>query len=78
MNFGWVNLHFYFFENAWEVKKSKCENHAKCGPTICKMMRGFEIWPQNSNRIIIDPLFGQKTVENRDFSKYPYFRQFFA
>ena len=22
MNFDLVNLHYYFFENAWEVKKS--------------------------------------------------------
>ena len=26
-------------------------------------MRGFQIWPQNLNRITFDPLFGQKTVE---------------
>ena len=26
-------------------------------------MRGFQIWSQNSNRAIFDPLFGQKTVE---------------
>ena len=28
------------------------------------MMRGFQIWPQNSNRVIFDLLFGQETVEN--------------
>ena len=28
-------------------------------------MRGFHIWPQNSNKITFDPLFGQKPAENR-------------
>ena len=51
---------FQFFENAWDVKKSKCENHVKSGPIICKMMRGVQIWPQNSNRITFDPFLGQK------------------
>ena len=36
---------------------------------ISKMMRGFQIWPHNSNMITFDPLFGQKTVENRDIFK---------
>ena len=38
---------FMLYENAWEVKKSKCENYIKRGPRISKMMRGFQIWPQN-------------------------------
>ena len=54
-----------------EVKKSKSENRIRLGPIICKMMRGFQIWPQNSNPITFDPLFGQKTVESRDFWKNP-------
>ena len=45
-------------------KKSKCKNHIKWGLMIFKMMWGFQIWPQNSNRITFYPLFGQKTVEN--------------
>ena len=28
---------------------------------MCKMMRRFQIWPQNSNRITYDPFFGKKT-----------------
>ena len=35
------------YENALEVKKSKCENYIKFGPKIWRMMRGFQIWPQN-------------------------------
>ena len=31
---------------------------------MCKMMRGFQIWPQSSNRITFNSLFGEKTVEN--------------
>ena len=50
-----------------EVKKSKSENCIKWGPKICRMTRGFQIWPQNSNRITFDPLLVQLTVESRDF-----------
>ena len=50
----------------WEVKKSKCKNRIKCGSKICKM-RGFQIWPQNSNRIPFHPLLDQKAVKSRDF-----------
>ena len=28
------------------------------------MMRGFQVWPQNSNRIIFEHPFGPKTTEN--------------
>ena len=63
---------------AWEVENSKCENHFKCGPKKCEMMRGFQIWPQNSNRITFDPHFSQKkTVKNGNISDLAYFRQFF-
>ena len=37
------------------------------------MMRGFQIWQHNSNRITFNPLFSQKTVENglnRVFSQF--------
>ena len=47
------------------MSKLKCENHTKSGPKRCEMMRGFQIWPQNKNRISFDPLFAPKTVENR-------------
>ena len=33
------------------------------------MMRGFQIWPQNSNWITFDPLLGKKTIEK--LAKYP-------
>ena len=45
------------FENAWEVKKTECENHIKWGLIICEMMTGFQIRPQSSNRITFDPIF---------------------
>ena len=48
------------------------------GPKISKMIKGFQIWPQNSNRITFDPIFGQKTVENRDIFKNPFFDIFFG
>ena len=31
----------------------------------CEMVRGFQIWPQNSNLITFEPFFWPKTVENR-------------
>ena len=46
---------FIFFENAWEVKKSECD-HVKWGPIVRKMTRGFQIRPQNLNRVTFDPL----------------------
>ena len=42
------------------------------------MMRGFQIWSQNSNWIPFDPLFGQKTVENRLIGYFANFRRFFG
>ena len=42
-------------------------------------MRGFRIWPHNSNRVTFDLFFVQKTVGNRGIFKNllnPYFRQF--
>ena len=68
-------MRFQIFENAWEVKKSKCENHFKWVPIIlvCKMMRGFQIWPHNSNGIIFDPPFWpkklSKSLENQKISR---------
>ena len=41
------------------------------------MMRGFQIWPQNSNRTTFDPRLGKKTVKNRLSRAYSQFRQFF-
>ena len=48
----------------WDVKSSDCENYIKCGTKRCQMMRGLQIWPQNSNRITFDPILAQKTVKN--------------
>ena len=43
------------------------------------MMRGFQIWPHNSNRTTIDLLLGKKkTVENEPNTRLVGFRQFFA
>ena len=70
--YRWI-LAFEVTKILWEVKKSKCENLNNFGPKISEMMRGFQIWPQNSNLITFDPLFGQKTVENRDIFKNPSF-----
>ena len=67
--------------NFWKymgVKKSKW-NSIKWGPKICWMMRGFQIWPQNSSRITFDPLFGQKNYQK--WAKYdilPTFDSFFT
>ena len=63
MNFGGVESEIKFLENAWEVKKSKCENNNKRGPRISQMMRGFQIWPQNSNRITFDPFLAKKRAK---------------
>ena len=56
-----------FWKCTGSKKKTKCEKSYQMEPMICKMMRAFQIWPQNSNRIIFDPLFCQNTVKSRDF-----------
>ena len=53
-------------------KQSKCENRNKWGPsdaTTHHLMRGSQIWSQNSNRITFDPLFDPKKTQN--LAKYP-------
>ena len=67
---------FKFFENAWEVKKSKCENHIKLVSKICKMRR-FKIWHHNSNRIRFDPFFATKLSEIGKIPDLAYFDSFF-
>ena len=52
-----------FFENTWETKTLKCQNHNKWGPKVCKMMSWFQTWPQNSNRITFDPFLAKKVSE---------------
>ena len=59
-------------------QKIKCVNHIKWEPIIRQIIRKFQIWPQNLNRITFYPLFGHKSVENMDIFKNPYFRQFFG
>ena len=54
---------FVVKENYMGGKKSKCENHIKWRSKRCKMMAGFQIWPQN--QIIFDPFFVQKTAQSR-------------
>ena len=34
-----------------------------------KMLRGFQIWPQNSNRITFDPLLSK--IKRRKLAQYP-------
>ena len=58
LNFGGVESEFFL--NAWEVKKSKFENIIKWEPIISQMMRGFQIWPQNSNRTTFDLILDKK------------------
>ena len=41
----------------------ECENHIKWEPKICKMIRGFKIWPTNYNWITFDPLLGKKKTQ---------------
>ena len=62
-----VHWAFVVFE---VLKKSKSENHIEWEPNISEMIRGFQMWPQNSNRITFNP-FWPKTVKNWDFWKYP-------
>ena len=50
-----------------EVKNSKFENYIKWEPMICRLTRGFWIWPQNWNRIKFDPLLGQKNSNLKIF-----------
>ena len=57
----------------WKVQKSKCENNIKWGPKRRKMMRGFQIWPQNSNRITFHPHFAQKAVKNWQNTRFSLF-----
>ena len=74
---GWRKL-FKVFENSWKVKKSKYEKLCKMGPITCNMTRGFQIWSQNSNRIIFDSIFGHKTVKIRHIGYFAIFGQFFG
>ena len=60
-----------------KVKKSEFENHIKWEPVICKMTTGFQIWPQNSNWIKIDPFFGKKLSKAGKIYDLAHFRQFF-
>ena len=40
------------------------------------MMRGFQLWPQNLNRVIFDPLFGQKRYKKCQMSDFDDFGTF--
>ena len=53
--------------------KIKMWKSCQIGPKISKMMKWFQIWPQNVSRITFDPFFGQKTFEywqNTRFSQF--------
>ena len=45
---------FFIFENAWEVKRNRNAKIISNGDLLCKIMRVFKIWSQNSNRITFD------------------------
>ena len=66
------------FRKCMGGQKIKMQNHIKRVPKICKIMRGFHIWPQNSNRITFDPFFGQKQSEIGKISDLAHFGQFFG
>ena len=61
----------------WEAKKSKHANPNKRGLESCGMMRGFQIWSQNLNRITFDPLSGIKRTKSSKIPRFACFRQFF-
>ena len=65
-------------KNEWEVENQYMKI-IHMGPEICKMMRGFLIWPDNSNRIIVDPvLTKKKTQKLAEWGRYcAKFGQFF-
>ena len=47
-------------------------------PKICKTMRGFQIWPQNSNQLRFEPFFfWPKTVGNWQNTQFSPFWQLF-
>ena len=58
----------------WEVEKSKCATHYKRGLESCGMMKGFQIWSQNLNRITFDPLLAKTKLSKTD--NIPYFASF--
>ena len=42
------------------------------------MMRGLQIWPQNSNRIPFDPPFGKKNCQNWQDTRFSQFSTVFG
>ena len=53
-------MHFQKENARRSKKKSKFENHIKLGLVLRKMTGGFQIWPQNSNRITLDHFLKKK------------------
>ena len=72
MSFFICPNYFKIWKCAGGQKIKMCKSQ-QMGPIICKMMRGFQIWPHNSNTITFDPFFGQKTAK---FSKIFLFWRF--
>ena len=56
-NFNWKFLKMH------EGQKIKRQKLYQLGVYLCKMMRGFQIWPHYSNRITFDPNFGDKKLK---------------
>ena len=54
-----ISKKWYPRPHLWS-KNNKCENNTLWDPKRCKMLEGFQMWPQNSNWILTDPLLDKK------------------
>ena len=65
-------------KNSKGGKQSECENCFKWGAKGCVMMRGFQTWPQSSNRITFDPFLAKKLSKTGNIPDLANFQQFFG
>ena len=56
---------FEICKTTMSTRKPKFENFNKKGSYRLQMTRGFQIWPQNLNRTIVDPLLAKKRSKTR-------------
>ena len=61
--------HLKFVKLQWGSQKPKFENFKKKGWCMLQITRGFQIWPQNLNRTIFDPLL-EKNGRKLDFAGF--------
>ena len=77
MNFGWVNFLFYYY--FFKCKGGKKNQNVKIMYNVgLRYDERIRIWPQRSNRVTFEPLFGKKKLSKT--GKIPdlaNFRQFF-